>query len=135
MSLKEQIIKEIYSAAIVRLAPSQINGAGVGVFSLVKIKEGETVFNTDTNNFIEWFEVQGAKRDIIKYIKKVCNYNKDGFWIDCLINKINPAYYVNHSDYPNLYHDLKNDIYTAIKDIKAGEELTCKYLLGEIDWV
>jgi len=135
MSLKKQILQELFDKTIVKLAPSKINGAGVGVFSVTKIEKEDIVFATNTNQFIQWIEVNDIDEEIIAYIKQMCNHNEHGFWVDCPINKINPSYYVNHSEEPNLYHDLSTDTYFAIKNIEIGEELTCKYLPEEVDWV
>jgi SET domain-containing protein len=135
MNLKKQILQELFDKTIVKLAPSKINGAGVGVFALTEIEKEDIVFATNTNQFIQWIEIGGMDEDIITYIKKMCNHNEYGFWVDNAINKIGPSYYVNHSENPNLYHDLNTDTYFAIKNIKIDEELTCKYLPEEIDWV
>jgi hypothetical protein len=134
MILKKQILQEILNNPIVKLAPSQINGAGVGVFALSKIETEEIVFDTNTNIFIKWGEINGIEENILKYIQQMCHYNDQGFWIDRPVNKINSSYYVNHSEDPNLYHDTKTDTFIAIKTIEIGEELTCVYPLDERDW-
>ena len=135
MSLRNQILQELFDKTIVKLAPSKINNAGVGVFAMSEIEKEDIVFATNTNKFIQWFEIEGIDQNISRYIKQMCNHNEHGFWIDCPVNKISPSYYVNHSENPNLYHYLDTDTYYAIKNIEIGEELTCKYLPEEIDWV
>jgi SET domain-containing protein len=135
MTPKQKIEKEILYDIIVKLAPSKIQNAGVGVFTLTNIEKNETVFRADKNEFISWRNLQGIENNIYQHIKSICNHNDDGFWIDCSINKVNPSYYVNHSDDPNLFHNLEHDVFYAIKNIAIGEELTCKYLPKEIDWV
>ena len=59
--------------------------------------------------------------------------DKDGFWIDCDLDRIYQAYYVNHSDNPNVGID-KNEFYVAIKDIKKDEELLYRYSEIEQTW-
>jgi SET domain-containing protein len=135
MSIKNQILQQIQNDLIVKIVPSSIKGAGVGVIALTPITKGEVVFKPKKNYFINWEEVSFANCDTIKHVKTVCNHNEFGFWLDREINDIGAAYFVNHSDKPNLIHDLSNDIYFACEDIKKGEELTCKYLPEEIDWV
>ena len=135
MNRKQKIEKEILHEIVVKLAPSKIANAGVGVFALTSIEKGEIVFRPDKNEFIEWQSLKGLESNIFSHIKSICNHNDYGFWIDCSINKVNASYYVNHSDEPNLYHDLETDVFYAIKNIQIGEELTCKYLPKEIDWV
>jgi SET domain-containing protein len=117
------------------MAPSKIANAGVGVFALTFIPKNTVIFQTQKNQFIQWIELIDMEKEVIAHIKSICNHDKYGFWIDCEINKITPAYYVNHSDDPNLYHDLSKDQYFSIRNIEIGEELTCKYLPEEIDWV
>jgi SET domain-containing protein len=135
MSNKQQIIKNINHGIVTKLVPSSILGAGVGIQTLTNIEKGEIVFAPKENHFIQWGELSTPNSAVINYIKKVCNNNEYGFWIDCQINDIGAAYFVNHSDEPNLHHDTQNDIYIAIRDVGEGEELTCKYSPEEIDWV
>ena len=46
----------------------------------------------------------------------------------------NLSYYVNHSNNPNVYHNLDTDEFYAICDIDEDEELLCTYTDLEIDW-
>jgi SET domain-containing protein len=135
MILKKQILRQLRDQAVVKVVPSSIVGAGVGVIALTTIDKNEIVFAPESNQFILWQEVSLCGQEVVDHIKSVCNNNDLGFWIDCEVNKISAAYFVNHSDEPNLYHDLNTDIYYAIKDIEIGDELTCKYLPEEINWV
>jgi SET domain-containing protein len=135
MTHKSQIIQQIQNDIIVKIVPSTISGAGVGVVALTPIEKDEIVFVPQKNHFIRWEEVSFANQSSIDHIKSVCNNDDFGFWLDRPINDIGAAYFVNHSEDPNLTHDLLNDIYFAAKNIQIGEELTCKYLPNEIDWV
>lgn len=135
MILKKQILNQLRDKAVVKIVPSSIVGAGVGVVALTSIDKNEIVFASENNCFISWQEISLCDQEVVDYIKNVCNNNEFGFWIDCELNKINAAYFINHSDSPNLYHDLNSDIYYALKNIETGEELTCKYLPEEINWV
>jgi SET domain-containing protein len=135
MNLKTQIIQQIQSGIVVKIVPSSIKGAGVGVVALTPIEKGEIVFQPEKNCFIQWGEVSFASEESIQHIKSVCNNDEFGFWLDRPVNEIGASYFVNHSDEPNLTHDLSTDIYFAAKNIEIGEELTCKYLSNEIDWV
>jgi SET domain-containing protein len=135
MILKKQILRQLHNAAVVKVVPSSIVGAGVGVVAVTSIDKNEIVFAPEDNHFVLWEEIASCGEDVANHIERVCNSNEFGFWIDCEINKISAAYFVNHSDEPNLHHDLNTDIYYAIKDIEIGDELTCKYLPEEINWV
>ena len=135
MNLRRQILKELNFDCLVKLAPSKIHNAGVGVFALTHIQKDTKIFSTQENQFIQWIELIDMEKEVIAHIKSLCNHDKYGFWIDCQPNKIGAAYYVNHSENPNLYHDLSSDTYFSLKNIEIGEELTCKYTPNEIDWV
>lgn len=132
---KKELTNQIRNGILVKLAPSSIVGAGVGVVTLTEIHKNEVVFAPKDLHFIRWTEVGDIEHGVLDHIKKVCHNNEYGFWIDCQINDIGAAYFVNHSDEPNLSHDKESDIYYAARKIAIGEELTCKYSLDEIDWV
>jgi SET domain-containing protein len=134
MILKKQILNLLLDKAVVKIVPSRIAGAGVGVIALNSIDKDEIVFSPDTNCFISWQEVSSCSDEVLKHIKDVCHTNEFGFWIDCELNKINASYFVNHSESPNLRHDVETDTYYALRNIDVGEELTCKYLPEEITW-
>ena len=136
MSLtKKSLTNQICNGILVKLVPSSIVGAGVGAVTLTEIHKNEVVFAPKDLCFIRWGEVKNVENNILDHIKKVCNNNEYGFWIDCHINDIGAAYFVNHSDEPNLIHDRERDIYYAARKIQIGEELKCKYSPDEIDWV
>ncbi len=136
MSLnKKELINQIRNGILVKLVSSSIVGAGVGVATLTEINENEVVFAPKNIFFIQWNELLDNEKNIIEYIKKVCNHNDYGFWINCHLNEIGAVYFLNQSYEPNLIHDKEKDIYYAARKIEIGEELTCKYSPDEIDWV
>jgi hypothetical protein len=136
MSLnKNELINQIRNGILVKLVPSSIVGAGVGIATLTEIDKNEIVFAPKDTCFVRWDELLDVEDNIINYIKKICHNNEHGFWIDCHINDIGAAYFVNHSEEPNLIHDGEKDIYYSARKIHIGEELTCKYSSDEIDWV
>lgn len=124
-------IVEALQRPIVRLRPSSIPNSGVGVFAVTRIPRDTLVFRTPRNYLIEWKHIPGDAAD---YLKSICNTQVNGIVLDCEPNKIYTAYYVNHSQDPNLAHDLENDEYWSIRDIEPGEELTCYYLPREREW-
>ena len=112
------------------LAPSKVCG-GVGVFSLCDIpkgtiiwKERQEVVKVPWDKIPEWMEDN---------IVSLTWCDEEGFWIDCDLDRIYQAYYVNHSDDPNLGVD-EEDFYIAIRDIKKDEELLYRYSEQEKDW-
>jgi len=113
------------------LAPSKVCG-GVGVFSLVDIpkgtiiwKERQEVVKVPWDKIPDWME---------EHIISLTWCDEEGFWIDCDLDRIYQAYYVNHSDDPNLGVD-EEEFYIAIRDIKKDEELLYRYSREEKDWV
>ena len=71
MNPKNKIIQDINYALVCKLAPSKISGAGVGVFAVSKIEDGEIVFSTTNNQFIFWSEVSNVSSDVLNYIKQI----------------------------------------------------------------
>ena len=69
------------------------------------------------------------------YLSCMCNSDEFGFYLSRTYNNINMSYYVNHSDTPNVYHDLELDRYITLRDIQPEEELTCIYTKEEINWL
>lgn len=115
--------------------PSQIVNAGIGVFALHDIEKDVVLFGGKKKNiFVLWQEVEWLSLEVVEHLKKICLCDDQGFYIDDKLSQINCSYYINHSHEPNCHHDLENDIYYSIREIKSGEELTCYYLPKERDW-
>ena len=112
------------------LSPGKVCG-GVGVFSLCDIPKGTMI----------WKARQGAQKitwnQIPKYMQQhivsMTWCDENGFWIDCDLDRIYQAYYVNHSDDPNVGIN-DDELYVAIKNIKEDEELLYRYSKIEQTW-
>jgi hypothetical protein len=112
------------------LAPSKVCD-GVGVFSLCDIPKGTIIWKERQEPVkVPWDKIPKWMEDNIVSLTWC---DKDGFWIDCDLDRIYQAYYVNHSDNPNLGVD-EEDFYIAIRNIKKGEELLYRYSEQEKDW-
>ena len=112
------------------LAPSKVCD-GVGVFSLCDIPKGTIIWKERQEPVkVPWDKIPKWMEDNIVSLTWC---DKDGFWIDCDLDRIYQAYYVNHSDDPNLGVD-EEDFYIAIRDIKKDEELLYRYSEQEKDW-
>ena len=112
------------------LAPSKVC-SGVGVFSLCDIPKGTMIWKgRQEAKKILWDEIPEWMHD---HIVSLTWCDKEGFWIDCDLDRIYQAYYVNHSDEPNIGID-KDEFYIAIRDIKKDEELLYRYSTNEQSW-
>ena len=112
------------------LAPSKVCG-GVGVFSLCDIPKGTIIWKERQEPVkVPWDKIPEWMEDNIVSLTWC---DEEGFWIDCDLDRIYQAYYVNHSDDPNLGVD-EEDFYIAIRDIKKDEELLYRYSEQEKDW-
>ena len=113
---------------------------GVGVFAIMNIKKGAPLFQKDNEEML-WVDETTAKsdrqknpairslyRDFPVYKKGV--HGKDGkFGCPANFNRLTVSWYINEpkrSGQPNVRCNENYDFY-ALKDIKAGEELTVDY--------
>lgn len=105
------------------LKPTNIEGAGVGVFALHDI-EPDTWLALKPRG--ESVGVNAREEDIPKDLITYCVANDDGTW-NCPpeFNHMHMVWYLNHSDNPNA--DKREDGYYSTKAIKAGVEVTIDY--------
>lgn len=104
----------------------QFPNKGIGLCSVHNLAKGTFVY--ETNSFFDILvskkEVDSMERVPKSFIETHCSYSKDrdGYWV-CVDN----ARFLNHSSNANLkwLDDIKK--YITIRDISAGEELTCDY--------
>ena len=113
------------------LAPSKVCD-GVGVFALVNISKGTIIFKPSKNIKVSWSFIS---EDIYERVKSITINDHEGFWIDCDLNKIYGAYYINHSHSPNVAYNKDTGSLYAIRNIKKDEELVDYYFPGERDWL
>ncbi len=128
MNLKQTIIENISNNTKLQLKPSKVCG-GVGLFTIVEIKKGEKIFDDviPDDIYIKWSEIPNLKDEVKFYLNTICNSDNEGVYLSRTPNNINLAYFVNHSNNPNVIHDLEKDSYTAIRDIGLNEEIVCVY--------
>lgn len=131
----KKIINSIRYSCNVCLKPSKVCN-GVGVFALTDIEANTILFDDiePDSTFITWDEIGDIDPEVKAYLKRMCNSNDEVLFLSRTVSAINISYYVNHSDNYNVHHDLNLDRYVTTKDIKAGDEILCKYLFSEIDF-
>jgi SET domain-containing protein len=130
----KEIVTSINDFGKTKLAPSKVCN-GVGVFSITEIPKHFVLFqdvSTDTIH-IPFTEIHDNR--VKQYLSCTCNSDSVGIYLSRTYNNINMSYYVNHSETPNVYHDLHLDEFVTLRDILPGEELTCLYTKEEIDWL
>jgi SET domain-containing protein len=130
----QEILHSINVYGKTKLAPSRVCD-GVGVFAITEIPKDYIMFQDVISDeiFIPYDKINDVR--IIQHLKSTCNSDSFGIYLSRTYNNINMAYYINHSETPNVYHDLTIDRYVTIKEIQPGEELTCLYTKKEIDWL
>ena len=112
------------------LAPSTVC-SGVGVFALLDIPKDTCIFKAESSYKVLWSDINP---EIKSRIETLTYCDKEGFWIDCDLNKIGPQYYINHSHSPNVAYNKDTGSLYAIRDIQKNEELVDYYFPGERDW-
>ena len=130
---KQKIIQNILHNTNLRLKPSKVCD-GVGLFAIRLIKKGDVILQdvTADTTFIQWAELPGLHQDVKSYLNTMCNSTTDGIFLSRTPNNINLAYFVNHSDSPNVTHDLTLDEFVALRDIEVDEEIVCVYTQEEM---
>ena len=110
-----------------RIQPSPIHG--VGVFAILDIPPGTSVFPQDDDQMVEIDKriVHQQPNEIQKLYNDFCVI-QDGTKYLCPVNlnRMTISWYLNDSKTPNVRYDADYRFY-ALREIKAGEELTADY--------
>ena len=103
----------------------------MGVFSLCDIPKDTIIWKEKQKVVkVSWDKIPD---EISDYVCSMTWNDDDGFYLDCDLDRMYQAYYVNHSDNPNV-DVYDNQWYITIRDIKKGEELLYRYSEDEKDW-
>ncbi|MGP8019935.1 MAG: FRG domain-containing protein [Limisphaerales bacterium] len=124
-----------------RIGPSKIHTGGVGVFAITNIKKDTALFLGDNEEML-WIdespvksacqknpEIRSLYRDFPVY-RKGRNEKDDKFGCPKNFNRLTMSWYINEpkrGEQPNVYCEEKTYDFFALKNIKAGEELTVDY--------
>jgi SET domain-containing protein len=111
-----------------RLGVSKIHG--IGVFAIADIEKDTPLFAYD-NTEVVWItasELAGISENQKKFYEDFCIIKNGGNLYGCPpnFNQLTMAWYMNHSDSPNVEVDEDYNFRTQVK-IKDGEELTIDY--------
>ena len=109
-----------------RIRRSKIHG--VGVVAIRDIKKGTRIFFGDDDPIV-WIkrkQVMALPREIKKLYEDFCIFRGDKVGCPSNFNRLTVAWYLNESHHPNVGNDEDYAFY-ALRNIKAGEELTLDY--------
>lgn len=118
------------------LRPSRLDPGGVGVFAMCDLQKGEKVADgvseEDFQHLVPWEWFYRCDEEIQRKIMTFCVGTPNGFVPppDFDFNKLSIEWYLNHSCNGNCGFDDDGD-FTAIRDIRRGEELSYDYGLVE----
>ncbi len=106
---------------------------GVGVFAEEPIRKGQVVWQFDhrVDIVIPCNQLQDfpqAMQDYLERLSYVEGLNGSRVMVLCADN----AKFVNHADEPNLLDTPDGVQEIAVRDIEAGEELTCNYFASDL---
>jgi hypothetical protein len=109
-----------------RLKPSGVHG--VGVFAIVDIPKGEYIFEPDDDAlvYVSPSKTKDLPQEVERLYKDFCVLQNNMYACPSSFNKLTLSWFLNNSENPNVAADLSLKFY-AIRDIKAGEELTSDY--------
>jgi SET domain-containing protein len=115
-----------YPSAIIELKPSKIAPGQVGLFALKDFNKEEVIIGKETwdeSRLISWKEFETLDSATKDKLANFCYKTAEGIHAPKNINKLNIAYFFNHSCDPNSYSDSDGN-YIAKRDIVVGEEFT-----------
>lgn len=103
---------------------------GVGVFAVQNIKKGTYIFPNDKVKIV-WVSnstFKGLPAGVKRLYRDFCIIKDEGKTYGCPrnFNEMTISWYLNHSKKPTVGCDKHFDFF-ALKNIKAGEELTVDY--------
>lgn len=115
-----------HEGVVARVGRSDIHG--VGVFAIRNIKKGTKIFGSDDAGMV-WISKKESRKlpKAIQTLYQDFAVLKDGrYGCPRSFNQLTPAWYLNDSKSPNARCDGHYDFF-ALRDIKAGEEITADY--------
>ena len=110
----------------VELKPSAIHG--LGCFTIEPIKKDQLVWQFDPRvDIVLPASEHNGCHPVVKEMLEKWTYVEVRQGREVMILCGDLAKFMNHSDQPNLYDSRDLTLNFALRDIDAGEELTCNY--------
>ena len=113
------------------LAPSKVC-QGVGVFALTEIPKNTTIWKVEEKQ-IRKYKWDTIPNEIESYVERMTFCDEEGFWLDCELDRLYPAYYVNHSEDANVTLGELGE-YITTQQIEKDEEILFNYPPEDKDW-
>ena len=114
-----------------RIRPSRVCKGGVGVFAIRSIKKGTCIFPDDTDRVrrIKGESLRDLPDELRRLYEDFAVIKPDYYLCPASFNRLTVSWYLNEpikGGRPNVRCDKSYDFF-AIREIKAGEELTVLY--------
>jgi len=128
---KHEALKQLRTGLYTRLAPSSLGG--VGVFAILPIPQGYDPFihcrEADEDIYITEDDLKNLHPEIVKYICDFFPFDDALGYIlpDYSPLQIDQAFYINHSNHPNMAATHHGEHFYTTRPINPGEELTVNY--------
>ncbi len=131
---RERLLRELRDDTWVMLKPSAV--AGIGVIAMRDIPKGCRSMFSKPDAPTEWIAVPRADIDALPeasrhIVENYCLYDEATYHVPAHgFKKVDLAYFLNHSETPNVRSVNDGDWIEALRDISVGEELFIDY--GEL---
>lgn len=128
---KKQLLEKL-SQTYCRVGISKIHG--VGVIAIRDIPKGRNPFPGVEKQ--EYIKISKSEMDNLNIeIKKMIadffvSERSDTYIPICGLDGIDISFFMNHQQDPNVTVDEKGEMFTTLREIKRGEELTCNYAIS-----
>lgn len=116
-----------HAGVYTRIMPSPIHG--IGVFAIRDIPKGTYIFAGDSSKlvWVDKHDLDGLDAESRKLYDDFCVIKGDKYLCPDNFNNLNVGWYLNESrENVNVGCDENYDFF-ALRDVKAGEELTLDY--------
>lgn len=103
----------------------KISDHEVGIFAVHDIKSGTYLRLFGDKDYQNDVSVIREKKDVPEFFRSYCIDRGDTMLCPSDFGRMEIFWYINHSKTPNAHH--RNYEYCALRNIKAGEEITIDY--------